>query len=223
MYVPIEMFLSVVLIILIYSMWHVTNRGEKSTISRFIAKFSIIGSIFVPIGIYLTYKVFSLQLQSMKRDATYKIIDRSWLNINKIFIDYYKHCPKFISTLYYKWQKDVLGKELDHTHEDKWEAVNYVSISIFQAWEDFITSSDIDETSEIIWLNKFIQWAESPVLHKNWRILKTNYAETTQKFGDYLFYITENNVVNNEKELHNLAENFVHSNIFQNILQERFK
>ena len=115
----IEIFLGFILIVLICGMWHVTNKGEKSIVNRFITKFSIIGSIFIPIGIYLTYKVFSLQVQSMKRDSTYKIIDRGWLNINKSFLEYYKECPTFINSLYYTWQKKVLGEEIKYNTKDK--------------------------------------------------------------------------------------------------------
>ena len=108
MLINIEIFLFIMGIILMYTMWHVTKKGEKSKISIFVSKFSIIGSIFIPVGIYLTYRVFSLQLQSMKREATYKVIDRGWLNINKSFLEYYKECPTFINSLYYTWQKKVL-------------------------------------------------------------------------------------------------------------------
>ena len=219
----IEIFLGFILIVLICGMWHVTNKGEKSIVNRFITKFSIIGSIFIPIGIYLTYKVFSLQVQSMKRDSTYKIIDRGWLNINKSFLEYYKECPTFINSLYYKWQKNVLGEEYKYNSKDKWYAVNYISISIFQAWEDFMTSSDIDDTGIVVWINNFIQWAHSPILYNNWAVLKSNYAETTQNFGDYLFYMSTKNTVNNQEELHTLATIIANSDKIKTIIDKRFQ
>lgn len=223
MLINIEIFLFIMCIILMYTMWHVTKKGEKSKISIFVSKFSIIGSIFIPVGIYLTYRVFSLQLQSMKREATYKVIDRGWLNINKSFLEYYKECPTFINSLYYTWQKKVLGEEIKYNTKDKWYAVNYISISIFQGWEDFITSTDIDDTGDVVWANNFLQWANSPILYNNWHVLKTNFAETTQLFGDFLFFTARENKIMNSEDLYNESTKFVNSDMYKSIIHKRFK
>ena len=69
-----------------------------------------------------------------------------------------------INSLYFDWQKKVLGSEEQQTSEgDKWYAVNYLSILIFQAWEDFITSAKIDDTGYIVWMNNFLQWSNSKI------------------------------------------------------------
>jgi hypothetical protein len=158
----------------------------------------------------------------MQRESTFKIIDRGWLNVNKIFMDYYKECPTFINSLYFDWQKKVLGVEYTYNTKDKWYAVNYVSISIFQSWEDFITSSNIDQTGDVVWLNNFLQWTHSPILNNNWEVLKTNYTETTQVFGDYLFYMSKKHNITNEYELNELAKEIANSDKFKGILHKRF-
>ena len=203
-------------------MWYVVRKGENSLINRFTGKFAVIGSIFVPVGIFLTYRVFTLQLQAMSRDATYKIIDRGWLDINKKIVDYYKDCPNFMNSLYFEWQKKVLGKELKYEAQDNWYTVNYMSILIFQAWEDFITSAEVDETGHAVWMNNFLQWANSEILYNNWTVLKTNFADTTQAFGDYLFYMVKSRPPKNESELNELANDIVATEKFQDIIHKRF-
>ena len=208
-------------VVLTAFMWYVVRKGENSLINRFTGKFAVIGSIFVPVGIFLTYRVFTLQLQAMSRDATYKIIDRGWLDINKKIVDYYKDCPNFMNSLYFEWQKKVLGKEVKSEAQDNWYTVNYMSILIFQAWEDFITSAEVDETGHAVWMNNFLQWANSEILYNNWTVLKTNFADTTQAFGDYLFYMVKSRPPKNESELNELANDIVATEKFQDRIHKR--
>ena len=217
-----ELMLFMTFVVLTAFMWYVVRKGENSLINRFTGKFAVIGSIFVPVGIFLTYRVFTLQLQAMSRDATYKIIDRGWLDINKKIVDYYKDCPNFMNSLYFDWQKKILGKEVKSETQDNWYTVNYMSILIFQAWEDFITSAEVDETGHTVWINNFLQWANSEILYNNWTVLKTNFADTTQAFGDYLFYMAKSRPPKNEYELNELAKDIVATEKFQDIIHKRF-
>jgi hypothetical protein len=203
--------------------WYVINKHKNSLINKFTDKIVVISSIFVPIGIYLTYTVFSLQFEESRINSTFRIIDRSWLNINKIFVDYYDKCPIFVNSLYFDWQKKVLGKEYDSNQEDDWYAVNYISVCIFQAFEDFETSSLNDETGNYVWIANFLQWTNSEILRNNWSVLKSNFSDTTQKFGDYLFLIsdTHRNQITNVAELNNVAKNIAKSKEFLEILKER--
>ena len=204
-------------------MWYVVYRNPKNTtLDRFTDKLMVVGSIFIPIGIFLTYKVFSLQLEQMSRDATFKIIDRSWINVNKSFADYYKECPNFINSLYFDWQKKVLGKVNNSQEEDSWSSVKYICVLIFQAWEDFITSSKIDETGDYVWMNNFIQWCNSKLLKNNWSVLKMNYAYTTQELGDYMFYMVDLHKPKNTLEVSNLGNLIVKSKKYKEILYKRF-
>jgi hypothetical protein len=204
-------------------MWYVVYRNPKNTtLDRFTDKLMVVGSIFIPIGIFLTYKVFSLQLEQMSRDATFKIIDRSWINVNKSFADYYKECPNFINSLYFDWQKKVLGKVNNSQEEDSWSSVKYICVLIFQAWEDFITASKIDETGDNVWINNFIQWCNSKLLKNNWSVLKMNYASTTQELGDYMFYMVDLHKPKNTLEVSNLGNLIVKSKKYKEILYKRF-
>lgn len=219
-----EIILFIITFIVIILVWYIVKTKNK-VLDKFTGKLAIIGSIFVPLSLYLTYKVFKLQLQALYRDSTFKIIDRSWLNINRSLVNYYKECPNFVNSLYFDWQKKVLGKnyEINSVNQDNWYAVNYISISIFQAWEDFLTSEIVDETGDIVWINNFLQWSSSSILRNNWSVLKTNFASTTQEFGDYLFYMSSIYKPKNESELNNLAKMIVDSEKYKNILKLRHK
>jgi len=144
------------------------------------------------------------------------------LNVNEKFVQYYDDCPKFINSLYFDWQKSILGDYTNTNNTKKWQTINYLSILIFQAWEDFLTSSKIDETGEIVWLNNFLQWLNSRILRDNWSVLKTNFAPTTQEFGNYLFYVSSMYVPKNEGELNSLASMAISSERFKNIIYNRF-
>lgn len=211
-------------IVVSYILYVVTRKDKNSLISKFTDKISIIGSLFIPIGIYLTYTVFSLQFEESKISSTFRIIDRSWLNVNKIFVDYYDKCPTFINSLSFDWQKKVLGSEIQNsTQQDDWYAVNYVSVCIFQAFEDFLTSALDDETGQYVWIANFLQWTNSDILRNNWSVLKSNYSDTTEMFGDYLFLMsdTHRKQITNVAELTTLSKNITQSKKFIDILDIR--
>ena len=200
---------------------HIINKGKILFMREVADEVTVISSIFITISVYLTYQVFNEQLVKMSADSTFHIIDRSLLNINKLFVDFYNECPNFINSLYFDWQKKILGEVNIPKIKDKWYVVNYISIAIFQSWEDFFTAVKIDETDTNAWINIFLQWTHSFILYKNWNVLKTNYDKTTQKFGDFLFYMSQNNKINNPKELNQIGLTIVNSNLFNTILNER--
>lgn len=204
--------------------WYVITKDKNSLINKFTDKMTVVSSIFIPIGIYLTYTVFSLQFEESRISSTFRIIDRGWLNVNKIFVDYFDKCPTFINSLYFDWQKKVLGSETyDSNQEDDWYAVNYISICIFQSFEDFLTSVLNDETGNYVWISNYLQWTNSEILKNNWSVLKSNFADTTQQFGDYLFSVsdTHRNQITTVAEVSTLAKNITKSKEFLYILKIR--
>ena len=211
--------LVIAIILLMIFMWFVVHKKKGSILDRYTGKLEVIATMFIPFGIFLTYRVFVLQDDHLTRDTTYKLIDRGWLDVNKYMVEHYKDCPKFINSLYFDWQRKVLGQTEEATEgEDKWYAVNYVSILIFQAWEDWLTSAYVDQTAHDVWINNFLTWANSPILRENWSVLKSNYAHTTQKVGDYFFYTASSFHPKNDSELNHVAETVARSQAFKDIL-----
>lgn len=214
-----------IVIFTIMLIFYIVNENKHNIIHKYVTKMVNISSIFIPVGIYLTYRVFHLQFETMNITSTYAIIDRGWLHVNQKFTEYYDECPNFIDSLYFNWQQKVIGKNKGNNMSntaDKWMTVNYLSILIFQAWEDFITSVNVDDTGSIVWICNFLQWSNSKILKANWSVLKTNYSKTTQNFGDYLFYMSSMHNINNPEELNVVAESVKNSDIFKDIISERF-
>jgi hypothetical protein len=224
MLVSLELILLLLTIFLLIFFYFIAKK-DNTFLDKYTKKFPIIGAIFVPIGIYLTYKVFKQQHETMVRDATFKIIDRAWIKINEDFLKYYKDCPNFIDSLFFKWQKKTLGFNNSSNSleiKDKWYAVNYISNIIFQSWEDFITASQTDETGYQVWICIFLQWCQSKQLYENWKIIKASYATTTNELGDYLFEYVKTHTINNTDELFSAGNYIVNSSEFKNIIARRF-
>lgn len=194
----------------------------KTRLERFVDKFSVIAAVFVPIGIFTTFLVFQIQSEKLKRESTYTIIDRSWLDINQKLKDNFEQAPHFVNSLYFSWQKKGQHICIQETKKcDEWYVVNYLCISIFQAWEDFLTSSKVDQVVNQIWIHNFLQWANSTILKEKWQVLKGNLAPTTQFFGDYLFEMVEQNKPKNQEELQNLSQSMYQSRRYKRIIQKR--
>lgn len=214
----------IILIIIIYIIYISSTKRTNSTFDRFTNKITLIPGIFVAIGVILTYNIFTLNIEQASRTATFEMIDRGWLNVNKSIYELYDKCPLFVNSLYYPWQKTKLVSyklKENISYQDKWYAVNYLSILMFQAWEDFITSSQIDETDEYVWIANFLQWANSPILRNVWSSFKSNYVKTTRDFGDLLFKETNRFTPKNESELTKFSKEIAESEEFKRILHER--
>jgi len=210
-----------------YIVYVVKSTSKSNLTSSFTEKLVLVSSIFIPIGIYLTYTIFSRQIQELRINATFRSIDRSWLSINKQFIEYSDKCPNLINSLSYDWQINSLGKKSYKLsqEEDEWVASNYISNCIFQAIEDFMVSSILDETAPEVWISNFIPWMNSKILNNNWSVLKANYAPRTIELSDYLFEIVSKNRNNtkNSADVDKLAKDILKSNVFFDIMNKQHK
>ena len=210
-----------IILILIFT-YYVTKSGDNSIHNTFTLNLGLLAKVFIPAGIFLTYLFFYIQFESMNSKGTFNILDRAWLQVNEKLTKEYHNCPIFIDSLYFEWQEKILGRTYNKETKSKWYVVNYLSILIFQAWEDFITATTVDETGIYVWMNNFLQWSNSKILKNNWKVLKGNFADTTQDFGDYLFDLSMSRNPKNTTELYNLAKEAEKSDKFKAILKKRF-
>jgi len=224
MYV-LESILIIILVFIYFFIWYVAKNRSNIFLNNFTDKIIIIGSMFVPISIYLTYRVFTLQTQEMHILATFRMIDRGLLEIDKSMVDYYDKCPTFINSLYFDWQKKILGKEIYHSDNNEMTTVNLICMRIFQSWEDFLTTANSDCTEKNAWIASYIQWANSDLLRNYWKVLKFNFGHFTQEFGDYLFLMVHlhKNKLRNPTEAQNLADSISNSETLNTILYNRHK
>ena len=107
------------------------------------------------------------------------------------------------------------------SNKDQWYAVNYLCILIFQSFEDFLTSTKMDETGDYVWISNYIQWVSSPILEQQWSVLKSNFANTTISFGDLLFNQVRNIKIQDYNDIKTLADKIVNSNEYKVILNTR--
>ena len=210
--------------LMLYIVYVVKSTNKGNITSNFTEKLVLLSSIFIPIGIYLTYTIFSRQIQEMRINATFRSIDRGWLSINKQFIENSDKCPNLIDSLAYDWQINALGKKQYKLsqEEDDWVASNYVSNCIFQSMEDFMTGSVLDQTAPQVWVSNFIPWTNSKILNNHWLVLKSNYAATTIEFADYLFAIVSKNrnQIKNSSDVDKLAQDILKSDVFLDIMSK---
>ena len=210
--------------IMVYIVYVVKSTNRGNITSNFTEKLVLLSSIFIPIGIYLTYTIFSRQMLEMRINATFRSIDRGWLSINKQFVEYFDRCPNLIDSLAYDWQIHALGETSHKLRDarDDWVASNYVSNCIFQSMEDFMTGSLLDETGPEVWVSNFIPWANSKILNRHWLALKSNYSSTTIEFVEYLFAIVSKNrnKINNASDIDKLAQDILKSDVFLDIMSK---
>jgi hypothetical protein len=108
-----------------------------------------------------------------------------------------------------------------NSKRDKWYAVNYLSIIIFQSFEDFLTAHELDETGDYVWICNYIQWVSSPILEEKWSVLKSNFANTTITLGDLLFNNVRNIKINDYNDIKQIADKIINSNEYKSLINMR--
>jgi hypothetical protein len=204
-------------IISVFLVYFSTTAPKESFLDRLLSKINAISVVYIAVGIYITFEIFNQTTDEMRRQTTLKIIDRSLLGNVKLIIENYNKCPKFASSLFYSWQKPASFKEPEG--EDDWTTVIMISFNIFQAFEDILTVSDVDQTGLYVWLANFMPWCRSKYLRKAWDQLYPNYADRTVLFGNLLFNtFYDKPEPKNSEEYKILARNLVESKDFKYVL-----
>ena len=112
--------------------------------------------------------------------------------------------------------KNTNGGRSIHASEDDWTIVNYLSTLMFQSWEDFLTSVDIDKTGDYVWIANYLQWTQSKVLKGIWATMYPNYSNRTIAFGNFLF--RQEGTPRNAAELKSIALNIVQTAEYHRII-----
>lgn len=153
---------------------------------------SILTSVsIVIIGLNVVVNTMTLEFQQTiaKTQFTKQAGYKMWVYPNQLFSEKEKARPEFLSSLYYNNvnlynmtqninTKVTVASELEE---------QFISIDIFQCWEDYLTFRILDETGDSVWLCNYLQWAQSPYLRDNFNRLRYNLAELTIRFGELLF------------------------------------
>jgi hypothetical protein len=84
---------------------HSSLNHENLFLDKLTDKLGIISGFFITAALYLTYLMYEANVTNTKKDMTYNIIDRGWINVNHKILEYYNLCPNFADSLYFDWQR----------------------------------------------------------------------------------------------------------------------
>jgi hypothetical protein len=165
------------------------QKFKESKGSVVVAVIASLAIVFLGLNVVSNTMNFDLQVNNAKIRATQINVDKLWTYPNQLFSEKNKSRPEFYASLYYNNLQ--LYKLTEHlktkiTIESELEE-QYLSILLFQCWEDHLTSRQLDKTGDAVWLVNYVQWAQSPYLKENFDRLKYNYKESTILFADLLF------------------------------------
>jgi hypothetical protein len=189
-----------------------------SFLDRVTGKIPMISTFIIALGIIITYQVFTVNLLTARREATYKIVDRAFTNILKAMDDYYDKCPEFINSLFYPWQKKSFphAKPNQTVDSDRWTSTLYVANLIFQSWEDFLTDLNTwwdlqltlqyDAEDEKSWLAVFLIWAQSKELQNIFQTQKLEYNETTIRLAELIFEYSNKYQAENVDDVNHITD-----------------
>lgn len=203
-------------------------------LDRITTKIPNITGVFIAINVYLTYRIFRNNFIQSRREYTHKISYSSWVLINNNLNKFYKDCPAFIESLYFPWQRatiyNILHNKPHHSYQhditkkkDSWTAIHYISVLIFQSWEDILTAIFMDNTGEDVWIAIGLQWANSKQLKAVWNICKHNYDETTVRFAELLFETSQKNKFRNTREVAEHSIKIKNSPRYHAIINDRLQ
>ena len=197
-----------------------TSLGTGSKIYLFLDTFSKSSVIYIAGGVFLTYVFFKHNLEESKRTTTLKIQDRSYLDVIKAIHENRHKAPRFMNSLYLKWQKSNLVEDYTGA-KDEWGTKLYISKLIFQAVEDMIDVWGADKTELAEWMATFIPWFHGKEMQEFWNLHKfSSGQETTIPFIDYLIAHIKSSKLNNGEQLFKASQKFSKDPFILNILNK---
>ena len=165
------------------------QKFKESKGSVVVAVIASLAIVFLGLNVVLNTVNVNLQVNIAKDKETKLNVDRLWTYPNLLFSEKNKARPEFFASLYYNNLRLIeLTKNLKTkiTIESELEE-QYISILLFQCWEDHLTFRQLDKTGDVVWLVNYVQWAQSPYLKENFDRLKYNYKDSTIIFANLLF------------------------------------
>jgi hypothetical protein len=184
-----------------------TTLGPGSKIYLFLDTFSKSSVIYIAGGVFLTYVFFKHNLAESKRAATLNIQERSYINIMKAIHESRSKAPRFLNSLYLKWQKSNLVEDYSGA-KDEWGTKVYISKLIFQAIQDMIEVWGADKSDLSEWMATFIPWIHGKEMQQFWSLHKYSSSPSTISFIDYLIKHINSSKLNNGEQLVKSSQKF---------------
>ncbi len=179
----------------------------NSYLNRLIMRISILVTLMVAMGVYILDNI--LKQKKKIQDISYNVnaTSKSWVLVNKKFVDYSKECPEFIASLVYNWQRKVI----DHNHKkqkesDSWAPMMSIINYILQGIENHLTAETISNIDDSSFLTIVITWMHSKKMREYWKVCRPDYAFITQRYIDYIIEVTNKFPQNNKEEVQKIVD-----------------
>jgi hypothetical protein len=162
-------------------------RFEIDHVDRFRLIISLLGAISVLLVTYNLYATFKFNEAIEKNRIAYNTIDNirnKFLNPQHELVELYPEGYFLYASMYL--DNPVGNEPTEYNPSKRAEVERYMSIRLFQAVEDFLSTAAFDLTGVYVWINNFLSWLQSPILQKNWATLAFNFADDTRLLVDRL-------------------------------------
>ena len=209
---------------IIFIIFYSLNNPIKSPINKILNNFNNMFGVYITLSVVLAYILFKQEVNQIKINTTLKSTDYAWTEINNKFVKYYDKCPNFIDSLYFDWQKKYIKySNKKKENNDDWIAVNYLCVSIYQAFHYVLIVNELDHTDEKSWIGTFLNWTTSPIVKKYWNGIRNNYPILTQRFVDLLISTNEKYPCKNLDEYKKLIDYIINTDEYKDINNEVIK
>ena len=152
---------------------------QKSRANVFVSITASLVVLVMGFSVFVNTLVFEEQKEINNATFTKKAIDSLWLYPNKLLADSTHARPEFRASFYYNnvtLYQSAKGLKSNQSTTSILEEQN-IAIVFIQAWEDYLALRRLDKTGDEVWLNNFLQWAQSPYLKQSFNLLKYNMQE----------------------------------------------
>jgi hypothetical protein len=181
-----NLFLVFFIIILIIGI-HAIKKLHQKPLKQFELAIMYLGGIsvlLVSINIYLNIQSQNKIEKNRRAYNTVKNVQRIYLAPQKELVDFF---PEGFS-LYQSINPSIdFENYVPSTYNPAKKSLVdlYGSIRIFQAMEDFVSTSRLENTEYIYtWLNVFLFWMQSPILRTYWQDMSPSFAAHTRNLVD---------------------------------------
>lgn len=145
--------------------------------------------VILSFNVLMSTIMVHIQMEVNNAQFTKQAIDRLWLLPNQVLTEKTNVRPEFYASLYNNnltLHNLVKDSKVIPTVKSELEE-QYVCILLIQCWEDYLTFRKFDKTGDAVWINNFLQWAQSSHLKRQFDNLKYNFASTTRQLAGLLF------------------------------------
>ena len=194
----------------------------ESFMERLAVKISNVIQILFLIGLLISYQQYIDNNKSQNLEHQITLVEKNWSEIFKLIQNNRTSCPNFVNSLSYPWQRPPgLTNIVDSSAQDSFQAIQNLSIAIFQSMENviiyFITYDVADNLS--LWISAFVIWCNSDTLYEMWKRFGFMYDSSTASFIDKIFEEVRKQRPQNAQEALALSEKICTSNTVRQIFR----